>query len=74
MFHLLKKLKENGMNIGEMNKLLLQSWKSLRYMIEQNKINEKQSTEIEVSKILINKKNIINLITNLKFYYDVLNR
>lgn len=46
-----KEVKENGINIGDMNAKLLQKIEELTlYMIEQNKKNEEQSKEIEILK------------------------
>lgn len=52
-----KEVVENGIELGEMNKLLLQKIEELTlYMIEQNRVNEKQARQIEELKVLVGVK------------------
>lgn len=49
-------VEENGFEVGEMNRILLEKVEELTlYIIEQNKINEKQKLEIEELKKILNK-------------------
>lgn len=49
-----KEVKENGIELGEMSKIQQEKIEELTlYIIEQNKVNEKQSQEIEDLKVLV---------------------